>query len=60
MVGSVTWGVEQLVRKALSHTVVPRVSARSTVLRWGHSSKLVAHSGVGLTMAAILVACLGT
>lgn len=37
VVGSVTWGVEQLVRKALSHTVVPRVSAHSAVLRWGHS-----------------------
>lgn len=63
VVGAAVWGVEQAVRRALSHTARPPrapegtlfvpEAARSTVLRWGHSSKLVAHPGVRGTLAAI-------
>ncbi len=63
VVGAAIWGVEQAVRRALSHVTrpphapegtlfVPEV-VRSAVLRWGHTSKLVAHPGVRGTLAAI-------
>ncbi len=63
VVGAAIWGVEQAVRRALSHVTrpprapegtlfVPEV-VRSAVLHWGHSSKLVAHPGVRGTLAAI-------
>ncbi|KAG1927055.1 retrotransposable element [Pimephales promelas] len=63
VVGVAVWGVEQADKRALSHiTRVPRSSegtlyvleaARLTVLRWGHSSKLVAHPGVRGTLSVI-------
>ncbi|KAG1952394.1 retrotransposable element [Pimephales promelas] len=63
VVGVAVWGVEQAVKRALSHiTRVPRSpegtlyvpeAARLTVLRWGHSSKLVAHPGVRGTLSVI-------
>ncbi len=63
VVGAASWGVEQAVRRALLHVTrparapegtlfVPEV-VRSTVLRWGHSSKLMAHPGIRGTLAAI-------
>ncbi len=63
VVGAAIWGVEQAVRRALSHvTRLPRAPegtlfvpevVRSAVLHWGHSSTLVAHPGVQGTLAAI-------
>ncbi len=58
VVGAAIWGVEQAVRRALSHVTrpprapegtlfVPEV-VRSAVLHWGHSSKLVAHPEFGV------------
>ncbi len=63
VVGAASWGVEQAVKRALLQVTrparapegtlcVPEV-VRSTVLRWGHSSKLMAHPGVRGTLAAI-------
>ncbi len=63
VVGAATWGVEQAVRRALFHVTrpartpegtlfVPEV-VRPAVLRWGHSSKLMAHPGIRGTLAAI-------
>ncbi len=63
VVGAASWGVEQAVRRALLHVTrparapegmlfVPEV-VHSTVLRWGHSSKLMAHPGIRGTLAAI-------
>ncbi len=49
VVGAASWGVEQAPEGTL---FVPEV-VRSTVLRWGHSSKLMAHPGVRGTLAAI-------
>ncbi len=63
MVGEVVWGVEQAVRRALSHVTKPLCcpegvlfvpeSVRSADLRFGHSSKLVAHSGERGSLATI-------
>lgn len=63
MVGGVTWGIEGQVKAALTNISVPRQcppgqlfvpqSMRPTVLRWGHSSKLVVHPGVRGTLAAV-------
>ncbi len=63
VVGAAVWGVEQTVRRALSHvTRSPRApegalfvpeAARLAVLRWGHSSKLAVHPGVRGTLAII-------
>ncbi len=63
VVGAASWGVERAVRRALLQVTrparapegtlfVPEV-VRSTVLRWGHSSKLMAHPGVRGTLTAI-------
>lgn len=56
VVGVVVWGNEKLVKRALTYVTVPQrcpegqlfapESVRPAVLRLGHSSKLVAHSGV--------------
>lgn len=63
VVGAAIWGIERLVKHALSHSVTPRScprdhlfippSARLAVLQWGHSSKLFAHPGVRGTIASI-------
>jgi transposase InsO family protein len=63
VVGATVWGIERLVRRALSHSITPRgcpkhllfvpVSARRAVLQWGHSSKLAAHPGVRGTLASV-------
>ncbi len=63
VVGAAVWGVEQTVKRALSHvTRSPRApegalfvpeAARLAVLRWGHSSKLAVHPGVRGTLAII-------
>jgi transposase InsO family protein len=63
VLGASIWGIERLVKRALSLVTVPRqcprnllfvpVAARSAVLQWGHSSKLFAHPGVRGTLAAI-------
>ncbi|KAG1927215.1 hypothetical protein F2P79_024404 [Pimephales promelas] len=63
VVGVAVWGVEQAVKCALSHitrvlrfpegTLYVPEAARLTVLRWGHSSKLVAHPGVRGTLSVI-------
>ncbi len=63
VVGAASWGVERAVRRALLQVTrparapegtlfVPEV-VRSTVLHWGHSSKLMAHPGVRGTLGAI-------
>ncbi len=63
VVGAASWGVERAVKRALLQVTrparapegtlfVPEV-VRSTVLRWGHSSKLMAHPGFRGTLAAI-------
>ncbi len=63
VVGAAVWGVEQTVKRALSHvTRSPRApegalfvpeAARLAVLRWGNSSKLAVHPGVRGTLAII-------
>uniref|UniRef100_A0A8C1PUC8 Gypsy retrotransposon integrase-like protein 1 n=1 Tax=Cyprinus carpio TaxID=7962 RepID=A0A8C1PUC8_CYPCA len=63
VVGAAIWGIERLVKRALSHSTSPRnvpknrlfvpVSARLAVLQWGHTSKLTAHPGVRGTLASI-------
>ncbi len=63
VVGAAVWGVEQTVKRALSHmTRSPRApegalfvpeATRLAVLRWGHSSKLAVHPGVRGTLAII-------
>ncbi len=63
VVGAVIWGVEQAVRRALSHVTKPLrcpegvlffpESVRPAVLWWGQSSKLVAHPGVRGSLATI-------
>ncbi|CAM4463975.1 unnamed protein product [Leuciscus chuanchicus] len=63
VVGAAVWGVEQTVKRALSLVVRPPrapsgtlfvpETARSSVLQWGHASKLVAHPGVRGTLAAV-------
>ncbi len=63
VVGAAVWGVEQTVKRALSHvTRSPRApegalfvpeAARLAVLQWGHSSKLAVHPGVRGTLAII-------
>ncbi|CAM4349732.1 unnamed protein product [Leuciscus chuanchicus] len=63
VVGTAVWGIERLVKRALSHSIVPRnvprnllfvpVSARSAVFQWAHSSKLTAHPGVRGTLASV-------
>ncbi len=62
VVGAAVWGVEQTVKRALSHVTSPRApegalfvpeAARLAVLRWGHSSKLAVHPGVRGTLAII-------
>ncbi|KAG1928308.1 retrotransposable element [Pimephales promelas] len=62
-VGAIVWGIERLVRRALSRVTAPPecprdllfvpVSARQAVLRWGHSSRLAAHPGVRGSLASI-------
>jgi transposase InsO family protein len=62
-VGATEWGVERLVRRALSQVSAPRncprgllfvpASVRRAVLQWGHSSKLSAHPGVRGSLAFI-------
>ncbi|KAG1940759.1 retrotransposable element [Pimephales promelas] len=62
-VGAIVWGIERLVRRALSRVSAPPecprdllfvpASARQAVLRWGHSSRLAAHPGVRGSLASI-------
>ncbi len=63
VIGAAIWGIERLVKRALSRSVVPRnvprnllfvpVTARFVVLQWAHSSKLTVHPGVRGTLSAI-------
>lgn len=63
VVGAAVWGIERVVKQALSRTVTPPrcpdrslfvpQSVRAAVLRWGHSSKLAVHPGVRGTLAVI-------
>uniref|UniRef100_A0A8C1KNU4 Gypsy retrotransposon integrase-like protein 1 n=1 Tax=Cyprinus carpio TaxID=7962 RepID=A0A8C1KNU4_CYPCA len=63
VVGTVVWGIERVVKRALSRSVAPRnvpknllfvpVTARLAVLQWAHSSRLTAHPGVRGTLSTI-------
>lgn len=63
MVAGVSWGIKKQVKAALTNVSISRrcppnqlfvpPSMRSTVLHWGHSSKLAIHPGVRGTLAAI-------
>ncbi|KAI2649346.1 Transposon Tf2-9 polyprotein [Labeo rohita] len=63
MVGAVVWGIEQQVKRALSHVTIPcgcpegklfvPESVRSAVLRWSHASWLAVHPGVRGTLTSV-------
>ncbi|KAI2647590.1 Transposon Tf2-6 polyprotein [Labeo rohita] len=63
VVGAVVWGIEQQVKRALSHVTIPRdcpegklfvpESVRSAVLRWSHASRLAVHPGVRGTLTSV-------
>ncbi|KAI2657893.1 Transposon Tf2-6 polyprotein [Labeo rohita] len=63
VVGAVVWGIEQQVKRALSHVTIPRdcpegklfvpESVRSVVLRWSHASRLAVHPGVRGTLTSV-------
>ncbi|KAG1952091.1 retrotransposable element [Pimephales promelas] len=63
VVGAAVWGLERIVKRALAHSVTPRLCprgllfvpppARRAVLQWGHSSRIFAHPGVRGTIASI-------
>lgn len=63
VVGAVVWGMEQQVKRALARVTIPREfpkgrlfvsrSVRTTVLRWSHTSRLVAHPGVRGTLTTV-------
>lgn len=57
VISAAVWGIERLVKRALSHSITPRqcpgnllfipASAHLAVLQWAHSSKLAAHPVLG-------------
>ncbi len=61
--GSLVWGIERQVKRALARVTVPREcpagklfvprSVRPAVLRWSHASKLVAHPGIRGTLTTV-------
>lgn len=63
VLGAAVWGIERLVKRALTQVITPRscprnrlfvpVSARRAVLQWAHSSKFAAHPGVRGTLASV-------
>ncbi len=63
VMGSLVWGIERQVKRALARVTVPREcpagklfvprSVRSAVLCWSHASKLVAHPGIRGTLATV-------
>ncbi|KAI2664272.1 Transposon Tf2-9 polyprotein [Labeo rohita] len=63
VVGAVVWGIEQQVKRALSHVTIPHdcpegklfvpESVRSAVLRWSHASRLAIHPGVRGTLTSV-------
>ncbi len=63
VMGSLVWGIERQVKRALARVTTPREcpagklfvprSVRPAVLRWSHASKLVAHPGIRGTLATV-------
>ncbi len=63
VVAAATWEVESRVREALEGITIPArcpegllfvpESVRTSILQWGHSSRLACHSGVSRTLALI-------
>ncbi len=63
MVGTVVWGIEWQVKRALTCVTIPREcpagrlfvlrSVHPAVLRWSHASKLVAQPGIRGTLATV-------
>ncbi len=63
MIAAVTWEVESRVREALDGVTIPArcpegllfvpETVRTSILQWGHSSKLACHPGAARTLALI-------